>query len=43
MILSGILAEEWPALRDAAEGAGFRFVDVDADGAWRAGLFERRV
>jgi len=41
LILSGILADEWPALREASEETGFRFVDVDADGAWRAGLFER--
>jgi len=42
LILSGILAEEWPSLRDSAEAAGFRHRDVDADGEWRAGLFERR-
>jgi ribosomal protein L11 methyltransferase len=43
LILSGILAEEWPPLRDAAEAAGLRHRDVDSDGEWRAGLFERRA
>jgi ribosomal protein L11 methyltransferase len=41
LILSGILAEEWPSLRDAAEASGFRQREVDADGEWRAGLFGR--
>jgi ribosomal protein L11 methyltransferase len=42
LILSGILAEEWTSLRDEAERAGFRFVEVDADGEWRSGLFRLR-
>lgn len=41
LILSGIQREEWPAVKTAAEGAGFRFVEVDTDGEWRSGLFER--
>lgn len=41
LILSGILAEEWPSLREAAANAGFHHREVDADGEWRAGLFER--
>lgn len=41
LILSGILEHEWPGIRDAAEGAGFEFVDLDADGEWRSGLFTR--
>lgn len=41
LILSGILAEEWPALREAVEGAGFDLEVVDRDGEWRAGLFRR--
>jgi ribosomal protein L11 methyltransferase len=41
LILSGILAEEWPSLRDAAEATGFHHRAVDIDGEWRAGLFER--
>jgi ribosomal protein L11 methyltransferase len=39
LILSGILDREWPELRAAAESAGFRFVEVDADGEWRSGLY----
>ncbi|HUF76874.1 MAG TPA: 50S ribosomal protein L11 methyltransferase [Longimicrobiales bacterium] len=39
LILSGILEAEWPALRADAEAAHFRFVDLDADGEWRSGLF----
>lgn len=41
LILSGILAEEWPGLRADAEAAGFRFDAVDEDGEWRSGLFTR--
>jgi ribosomal protein L11 methyltransferase len=41
LILSGILAHEWAGIRAAAEGAGFAFVDLDADGEWRSGLFTR--
>ena len=41
LILSGILEDEWPALRRATEDAGFRFVALDTDGEWRSGLFER--
>ena len=41
LILSGILADEWPSVRDAAEQIGFRGSEVDADGEWRAGLFRR--
>jgi len=42
LILSGILAHEWPSVRDAAEATGFAFRSVDEDGEWRAGLFTRR-
>ncbi len=41
LILSGIQRDEWPVVRSATESAGFRFVDVDTDGEWRSGLFER--
>jgi len=41
LILSGIQRDEWPVVRNATESAGFRFVDVDTDGEWRSGLFER--
>jgi ribosomal protein L11 methyltransferase len=41
LILSGILAEEWPGVRDDTIRAGFRFVEVDEDGEWRSGLFRR--
>lgn len=40
LVLSGIQRDEWPVVRSATEAAGFRFVDVDADGEWRSGLFE---
>ncbi|MEX2467581.1 MAG: 50S ribosomal protein L11 methyltransferase [Gemmatimonadota bacterium] len=39
LILSGILDHEWPAMRQATEDRGFELVEVDADGAWRSGLF----
>lgn len=41
LILSGILAEELPTLRAAAENEGFAFRMSDADGEWRAAWFER--
>jgi len=41
LILSGTLEHEWPGIREAAEAAGFTFVDVDADEEWRSGLFTR--
>ncbi len=42
LILSGILAEEWVAMRAATEGVGFEFTSVDEDGEWRSGLFTRQ-
>lgn len=39
LILSGILAHEWPAMRTATEVHGFHFVELDADGEWRSALF----
>ena len=42
LILSGILGREWPGLRADAEVAGFRLLESDEDGDWRAGLFRRR-
>lgn len=39
LILSGILAHEWPAMRTATEAHGFRFVELDEDGEWRSALF----
>jgi len=39
LILSGILAEEGPAMRADTEAAGFVFQAVDEDGEWRSGLF----
>jgi ribosomal protein L11 methyltransferase len=41
LILSGILAEEWPALEAAAKAAGFDLHTLDADGEWRAARFGR--
>lgn len=41
LVLSGILAEEWPGMRADAVEAGFAFVAVDEDGEWRSGLFRR--
>lgn len=43
LILSGILEEEWPAMRGAATDHGFDFEALDADGEWRSGLFRRSV
>jgi ribosomal protein L11 methyltransferase len=41
LVLSGILAPEWPELREAAEGVGFCLRAVDEEGEWRAALFAR--
>lgn len=41
LILSGILAEEWPRLRADAEAAGFLFRELDEDGEWRSALLGR--
>ena len=38
LILSGILAEEWPRLREDAEATGFLFRELDEDGEWRSAL-----
>jgi ribosomal protein L11 methyltransferase len=39
MILSGILAEEWSLLADAAAAAGCSLQEIDSDGEWRTGWF----
>ena len=39
LILSGILAEEWEAMRAETEAYGFRLQSLDIDGEWRSGLF----
>lgn len=41
LILSGILDQEWEAIRAETEALGFTYVGVDADGEWRSGLFTR--
>lgn len=41
LVISGILDHEWSTMRGTTERAGFRFVEVDADGEWRSGRFER--
>lgn len=41
MLLSGILDHEWEGLETGLGAAGFRCLEVDADGEWRSGLFER--
>ena len=41
MVLSGILDHEWAGLEARLGGSGFRCIEVDADGEWRSGLFER--
>lgn len=41
LILSGIMAEEWPRLREVAERNGLVLRDVDADGEWRSAFFQR--
>ncbi len=41
LILSGIMAEEWPRLRAVAEHSGLVLRDLDADGEWRSALFAR--
>lgn len=41
LLLSGILDHEWEALQGETEARGVTFVEVDADGEWRSGLFRR--
>lgn len=41
LIVSGILDHEWERVRDHLEESGFTFREVDADGPWRSGRFER--
>lgn len=41
LIVSGILADEWPAIAAELGSACFRQLDCDEDGMWRSGLFER--
>ena len=41
MVLSGILDHEWVELEARLGRSGFRCTEVDADGEWRSGLFER--
>ena len=41
LILSGILADEWPDVRRAIEARGFQVEDVDEDGEWRSALARR--
>ncbi len=41
LILSGIMAQEWPTVRAAAELAGARLNMIDEDGEWRSARFER--
>jgi ribosomal protein L11 methyltransferase len=43
LIVSGILDHEWEAVRARVEASGFVFHEVDADGPWRSGRFERSV
>lgn len=42
LIVSGLLAEEWPMLRAVLEEAGCRAAAEDADGDWRSALLRRR-
>jgi len=41
LILSGILADEWPDMRAAVEARGLRVEAVDEDGEWRSALARR--
>lgn len=41
LILSGIPADEWPAMAETARRAGFTLESVDADGEWCSGRFTR--
>lgn len=41
MIVSGILDHEWSDFADVVASSGFRRMEVDADGEWRSGRFER--
>lgn len=39
LILSGVTCDEWPSMRSAVEGAGFRLDSMDRDGEWCSALF----
>jgi ribosomal protein L11 methyltransferase len=41
LLLSGILATEEDAMREATEAHGFTWVETDADGEWRSMHFQR--
>jgi len=41
LILSGIMAHEWPSVRAVAEREGLSLRQVDEDGEWRSAHFER--
>lgn len=43
LILSGILLEEVPMVKDAATACGLRWEAEDQEGAWWSGLFRREV
>jgi ribosomal protein L11 methyltransferase len=43
LILSGILDHQWADLEAAAGAHRLHFVEVDADGEWRSGLFRAVV
>jgi ribosomal protein L11 methyltransferase len=41
LIVSGILDHEWEEVEGSLSRCGFRRREVDADGEWRSGLFDR--
>jgi ribosomal protein L11 methyltransferase len=43
LILSGIMAAEWPDVREVAERHGLTLREVDEDGEWRSALLLRRA
>ena len=43
LIISGVIQDEWPNVERVFVRAGYRVVDIDADGVWRSGLLRRHA
>ncbi len=43
LIVSGVLADEWPRIQAAAAGSGLSLVSVDAEEEWRSAWFSAEV
>ncbi len=43
LIVSGVLADEWPRIQAAAAGSGLSLVSVDAEEEWRSAWFSAEI